>query len=227
MLEQLNRTIIISCQAYKDEPLYGGDIMTKMALAAKQGGACAVRANGVADIKSIKKSLDLIVIGINKANPDECEVFITPTVESALAVIDAGADIVAMDCTNRKNINGEYGWDLIGQVKALRNVLVMAETSTLDEAVAAYGKGADIIATTLAGYTAESRPSGGLPDFELIAEIHSALPDAFINAEGRFETPEQVKEAFRLGAGCVTIGSAVTRPQHIVEKYFEEMKEWN
>ena len=64
--------LIVSCQALEDEPLHGAEVMAKMALAAKIGGAAAIRANGPADISAIKQRVDLPVIGLYKQGRQRC-----------------------------------------------------------------------------------------------------------------------------------------------------------
>lgn len=227
ILEEINHTVIVSCQAHVGEPLHGSKYMSRMALAANAGGAIAIRANGVPDIRKIKKEVDVFIIGIEKTNEKECDVFITPTLENCFRVANAGADIIAIDATNRLNINKEYLSERISEIKALTGKLVMADISTLEEAKKAYRNGADIISTTLAGYTTYSKSSVDEPNITLIKDIRKALPDTFINAEGRFETKEQVMEAFHAGANSVTVGSAITRPQVITQKIVDYVNERN
>lgn len=220
-LEDINHTVIVSCQAHEGEPLHGAEYMSKMALAAKMGGAIAVRANGVADIRQIKEEVDVFIVGIEKTDEKKCEVFITPTLENCLHVAQAGADIIAIDATQRLNINKEYLSEKIKEIKKVTGKIIMADISTLEEAKSAYINGADIISTTLAGYTKNSMDELELPNISLIKYIREALPTAFINAEGRFETREQVAQAFQAGANTVTVGGAITRPQAITKKIID------
>ena len=59
MLEIIKGKLIVSCQALPDEPLHSSFIMGRMAKAAKEGGAVAIRAQGVEDIIEIKKVTEL------------------------------------------------------------------------------------------------------------------------------------------------------------------------
>lgn len=70
-MANLERGLIVSCQAVKGEPLYGLDIMHHFARAAVLGGAKGIRANYVSDINAIKKEVDVPVIGIIKAVYEE------------------------------------------------------------------------------------------------------------------------------------------------------------
>ena len=224
ILQKTRGGLVVSCQALKGEPLHGSLYMAKMALAAKMGGAVALRGNGPSDISAIKAETGLPVIGIYKRKKPGSDVFITPDLESAAAIIDTGADIVALDCTKRSNSEGLFGTDMIQEIKKRFHVPIMAEISVLDEAVAAYEKGADILSTTLSGYTPYS-PQQVSPDFTLISEIRRTLPHSFINAEGRIINTEQLKKAFHMGADIVTIGTAITRPQWITEQFVSVLKE--
>lgn len=222
-LEKIRGGLVVSCQAQPDEPLHGAMYMAKMALAAKMGGAVAVRGNGPPDISAMKAEMDLPVIGIYKRHKGGTDVIITPDFESAAAVIGAGADIVALDCTRRQNHLGTTGIQVMQEVKKRFEVPVMAEISVLEEAVAAFEAGADIISTTLSGYTPYS-PQQEPPDFALIADIRRRLPAAYINGEGRFLNADHLRRAFELGADIVTIGGAITRPQLITRQLVDALK---
>lgn len=218
-LDRLKGSLLVSCQAYKDEPLYGSIFMTKMAVAAKEGGAKGLRASGYEDISAIKKEVDLPIIGINKKFTEGCDVIITPDLESAEEILEAGADIIGIDCTFRKNYLGLFSYDYIPEFKKRHpNVPIMADISTLEEGINAYKLGADIISTTLSGYTDYS-PQLENPDFDLIKQIRDSIGDkVYINAEGRMVNKEDVKKALDIGADFVTVGTAITRPQWITQQ---------
>lgn len=209
------RGLIVSCQALEHEPLHGGDTMAKMAKAAQQSGAIGIRTNGVHDIRAIREVVDLPIIGIIKRDIEGSSIFITPTAEEVEAIIEAGADIVALDITDREG--------RLEQVRSLidcahrSGVAVMADVSTFEEGVEAERLGADFIGTTLSGYTPYSRQSEE-PDFELIRRLseHVKVP---VIGEGRIWTPEQAVQALEAGATYVVVGSAITRPQLITERY--------
>lgn len=223
IVDSFKGKLIVSCQALEGEPLYVPGFMAKMALAAKLGGAVGIRANTPADIKSIKDTVDLPVIGIWKIVSSNSDVYITPSLEAVDAVIMAGADIVALDCTFRKNAEKKWAWKLIKEIKNKYNIIVMADISTLDEGINAEKEGADLISTTLSGYTPYSRHGNG-PDFELIRELkgHVKIP---VMAEGRIWTTEHAKEALRCGAHGVIVGGAITRPLEITSRFVEALKE--
>jgi N-acylglucosamine-6-phosphate 2-epimerase len=222
-LTALKGKLIVSCQAYEGEPLYGADIMARIALAAKNGGAAAIRANSPEDIRAIKALSGLPVIGIWKKRYPDSEVYITPALDDAIAVAEAGADIIAMDATDRKRPGGERLETIVENVRKRFGGLLMADISTADEAVRAERLGFDIVSTTLSGYTAYSPKLSG-PDFGLIADIvkRTSIP---VFAEGRIRTPEEAARCLREGAFAVVVGSAITRPEEIAKRFAEAVRE--
>jgi N-acylglucosamine-6-phosphate 2-epimerase/N-acetylmuramic acid 6-phosphate etherase len=212
--------IIVSCQARADNPLHGPAFMAAMASAAAQGGAAGIRANGPTDIAAIRAVTPLPIIGILKRQTDGFPVAITPAFRDAQAIVRAGADIVAVDATLRKR-DGERLADLIESIRERLGHPVMADIATHEEAVRAAGLGADLIATTLAGYTDETAGRrGDGPDFEVLEAVIKAV-DAPVIAEGRFWTPQQVEHALQLGAHAVVIGTAITNPREITRRFVD------
>lgn len=216
MLDLVKGKLIVSCQALENEPLHSPFIMGKMALAAKEGGAVAIRAQGVEDIKEIKKETGLPVIGIIKRNYDDSEIYITPTKKEIDELLTTGCEMIALDCTKRKRPEDENIEDLIRYIKE-NNVLVMADISTYEEAVDAEKMGVDCVSTTLAGYTPYSEKKVG-PDFELIDRLVRDLKVPVI-AEGKINTPKDLKDVYEHGVFSAVVGSAITRPQLITEKF--------
>ena len=189
--------------------------MAKMATAAEIGGAVAIRANGPADIRAIKEAVDLPVIGLYKQG--NSGVYITPTFESAAALAEAGADIIALDCTHRPRPDAVPLADLLARIRSELRLPIFADVSNLDEAQAAVELGVAMAAPTLSGYT-ENSPAQDGPDFELLRQMIEALPIPVI-AEGRIHTPEQARRALDLGAWSVVVGSAITRPRTITARF--------
>jgi N-acylglucosamine-6-phosphate 2-epimerase len=206
-------SLIVSCQARADNPLHGPGPMVLMAQAALAGGAAAIRANGPADIAAIRAAVDLPVIGIFKQG-SASGVSITPTKQAASDVVAAGAGIVALDGTLRPRPNGERLAEQIAHIHAL-GALAMADVDSLSAGIAAREAGADIVASTLSGYTGGGVQPG--PDTALIAALTDAL-DCPIVAEGRYWTPSDVRAAFDLGAYAVVVGTAVTNPMAITKR---------
>ena len=216
----LPRGLIVSCQAYEGEPLFGASIMAAMARAALEGGAVGIRANGPADIAAIRAVTKRPIIGLYKLRAPGSPVYITPTRAAATAVAEAGCDIIAVDVTPRPRPNGETLAELIDYIHAVLGKPVMADVSCVEDADLAAALGVEIIGTTLAGYTEHGRPPLDGPDFDLLAALLQRY-DVPIVAEGRFHEPDQVTHAFDLGAHAVVIGSAITRPQHITRRFVQ------
>jgi N-acylglucosamine-6-phosphate 2-epimerase len=212
--------LVVSCQARADNPLHGPLHMTAMALAAEAGGARGIRANGAEDVAAIRAATALPIIGISKLWDDRFPVYITPDFDSASQVAAAGADIVALDATPRPR-NGEPLARLIARIRGELGREVFADISTLDEGMAAHAHGATYVATTLAGYTEETASRGGEgPDLDLLSALVAAI-QAPVVAEGRFDTPDLVAEAFRRGAHAVVVGTAITNPREITRRFVQ------
>lgn len=220
VLESLENGLIVSCQALEQEPLHGPWLMAGMAWAAKQGGAVGIRANGAEDVKAIKAVTGLPVIGIEKQVDSQGRLCITPDRAAAKRIIDAGADIVAIDCRAERPF-GDPLPELIGFVHR-HGRLVMADCRTLDDAAAAASFGADVVATTFAF---QEGLYGSEPDFPLMKELVERSPVPVI-AEGGFWTPEQVLQAFDYGIFAVVVGTAITRPQDITRRFVRAMERY-
>jgi N-acylglucosamine-6-phosphate 2-epimerase len=210
--------LVVSCQARADNPLHGPVHMSAMAQAAQAGGAGGIRANGEADVAAIRAVTRLPIIGIAKVWDDRFPVYITPGFEQAAQIAKAGADIVGLDATPRPR-DGEPVERLIGRIRTELGKEVFADIATLEEGRAAHAAGANYVATTLSGYTEEtaSRKTEG-PDLELLSALVAEIP-APIVAEGRFDTPDLVAEAFRRGAHAVVVGTAITNPREITRNF--------
>lgn len=222
LLRQLRGGLIVSCQALDDEPLHGSIHMAAMALAAVRGGAVGIRANSPEEIAAILHTVRLPIIGIYKLVIPDFSVRITPTIESAIQVANAGADIIAIDATDRPNPDGLGLFDRIRLIHECTSCPVMADISNDQEGLAAQSAGADLISTTLSGYT-EASARQDAPDFELLDRLVKTIKVPVI-AEGRIATPRQAAQALSLGAFAVVVGSAITRPQWITEQFVKEMK---
>ncbi len=217
-VEQVEKQLIVSCQALPDEALFGSDIMAKMAISVARGGAKGIRANTPVDVKSIRQAVELPLIGLYKEVMPGYDVIITPTLKHALAIAEAGADIIAIDCTKRLHPEGDVR-ELIARVHEQTDCMVMADISTYEEGMAAAEAGADMLSTTLSGYTPYSPQQKG-PDLDLVTRLAADSPIPVI-AEGRYHTPQQVRQALLNGAVSVVVGGAITRPKQITEAFVE------
>jgi N-acylglucosamine-6-phosphate 2-epimerase len=216
------RGLIVSCQAYEGDPLFGEEMMVRMALAAVQGGAIGIRSNGAADIKAIKKAVNVPVIGLLKRKIKNSEIYITPELEDVQTILEAGADIVALDVTDREDrySKAKVLIDYIHQAGAQ----AMADISIAEEAVMAQLLGADYISTTLSGYTTYSLQQEE-PDLKLVATLKGILKVPLI-AEGKIWSADDAVLALSSGADYVVVGSAITRPEMVTKRFTARMSEF-
>ncbi|OCA87919.1 N-acetylmannosamine-6-phosphate 2-epimerase [Bacillus sp. FJAT-27225] len=218
IFDQLKGNLIVSCQALPEEPLHSPFIMGRMAYAAKLGGAKGIRANSVEDIREIKKTVDLPIIGIIKRVFDDSDVFITPTLEEIDLLYQEGVDIIALDATNRIRPDGKTIEEVFPVIKEkYKDQLFMADCSTFEEGKKAYELGFDCVGSTLSGYT-DYTQGRTLPDTEMLRKLASELPVPVI-AEGGIWTPEQLKAVFEAGVHTAVVGTAITRPMEITKRF--------
>lgn len=218
VIELIEKGLIVSCQALEDEPLHSSFIMSKMAFAAKQGGATGIRANSYEDIVEIKKAVDLPVIGIVKRVYEDSDIYITPTIEEIDELVRAGSNIIALDATDRTRPNGKSLEAFIKEIREkYHGSILMADVSTYEEGIRAFELGFDIVSTTLSGYTPYSKKLDN-PDFELLERLVKEVTVPVI-AEGRIWTPEDAKKALEIGAHAVVVGTAITRPREITRRF--------
>lgn len=222
MLEKIKGKLIVSCQALEGEPLHDTYIMSKMALAAKLGGASAIRSNSALDIKAIKNEVDLPVIGLYKKDYSDSEIFITPSKEEVLSLIDSGCEMIALDATMRKRPNGDTLESLVELIHKHKK-LAMADISTIEEALNAEKIGFDCVSTTLSGYTTYSKQQSG-PDFSLVKQCVKKLNIPVI-AEGRIAEIKELKKMISLKPHSIVIGSAISRPELITKKFVNILNE--
>jgi len=217
IFDRLKGGLIVSCQAQPDEPLHGSSIMAAMARAAAQAGAAGIRAEGPDDVRAIRQAVDLPIIGLYKIQQPDHPVYITPTFESARAIAEAGADAIALDATTERRPDGLTLEETIRRIHAELKLPVMADVSTLEEGLRAERLGADVVGTTLSGYTPQS-PQQEEPDWRLLQDLIAQVRIPVV-MEGRIWEPAQARRALELGAWAVVVGSAITRPQLIAARF--------
>lgn len=216
VIEQLRHRLVVSCQAYPGEPMRDPDTMARVASAVAAGGAAGIRAQGLDDLRAIRAKVALPLIGLWKDGPGP--VTITPTLAHAIAVAGTGADVVALDATNRPRPDGSTLAEIVRAVHDA-GALVMADVSTYDEGLAAAEAGADLVGTTLSGYTeATAHLKTGGPDLDLVERLARGL-DVPAIAEGRIRTPADAAEALRRGAYAVVVGTAITHPTTLTAQF--------
>lgn len=231
ILDKIKNKLIVSCQGYDTRTFNTAEDMLSMANAAALGGCVGFRLNSIEHVKLVRENFpNHIIIGILKKEYENSNVYITPDLESALELKKAGANIIALDATNRKNYKGKYGWETIKEIKEVdSSIVIMADCSTFEEAKLAVENGADIVSTTMSGYTDYSTPiskNNDGPDFDLIKKINKSL-DTFIICEGRIWTREDALKCFNLGVDSIVVGTAITNPKQITERFVKYLKENN
>jgi putative N-acetylmannosamine-6-phosphate epimerase len=224
------RSLVVSCQARADNPLHGAVFMAAMAEAARDGGAAAIRANGPADVAAIKAALGsadgsaggarLPIVGLHKIFDARFPVYITPSRAAADALAEAGADIVALDCTARPR-DGEPPAVIVRHIRDVLGLEVFADIATLEEGLAAEGMGATYVSTTLSGYTEATMPKPEGPDLTLVERLAGRVAVPIV-AEGRYDTPALVRAGFEAGAHAVVVGTMITNPREITRRFVRD-----
>lgn len=225
LFEQIKGRIIVSCQAVPGEPLYVEEksIMYLMARAAKMAGTPAIRTSSIRDVKAIKEETGLPVIGLVKVKYDGFESYITPTMKEVDDLVQAGSDVIALDCTNQKRGDGKTISEFVTEVRTkYPDAILMADISTFEEGINAWKLGVDMVGTTMSGYTSYSPKLDG-PDYELVKKLSAAV-DIPVIGEGRVHSPEQAVEMLNAGAFAVVVGGAITRPLEIATRFIKAVE---
>lgn len=226
LFEKIKGKIIISCQAVPGEPLYVEEksIMYLMARAAKQAGTPMIRTSSIRDVIAIKEETGLPVIGLVKVQYEGFESYITPTMKEVDDLVEAGSDIIAMDCTNQKRGDGKTISEFITEVRTkYPEAVLMADVSDFEEGVNAWKLGMDIVGTTMNGYTPYTEKTDG-PNYELVKQLVAAV-DVPVIGEGRVHYPHQAAEMLDAGAFAVVVGGAITRPLEIAQRFMKAVED--
>jgi N-acylglucosamine-6-phosphate 2-epimerase len=215
LLETLRGGLIVSVQAWRCSALDDPYVIAAMALAAQESGAVGVRVAGTGHLRAVRARVALPVIGLIKREYPGFEPYITPTVHEIEAVVETGVEIVAFDATSRPHPDGNDVAGLIAAIHAAGR-LALADCATAADGAAAVASGADLVASTLCGYTAETAGST-LPALDLVRELAN-LP-RFSLCEGGVRSPDDVRAALGAGADAVVVGSAITNVDWLVREF--------
>ena len=223
ILSTIDQGLIVSCQMEKHAPCYSEDIVELMVKAALWGGACGLRLEGEANIKNIRNKYDTVIIGLIKIFRKDTEVFMTPSMDEVDRIVEAGADILALDGTDRP-IDDHKGYDLIPLVKAkYPNHLILADVRDVEDAIASVELGADLVAPTFYRFSKNAK-STDLPDWKMVANMVKSLSGkASVLMEGKIWTPDDAIKALYYGCKAVVVGSAITRPHLITQRFVDHM----
>ncbi len=215
LLERLRGRLIVSVQAYAGSVLEAPEAIALLARCAAGNGAAGVRVEGSERIAATRAAVDLPIVGIVKRTHPGFEPYITSTVEEVAEVAAAGGDIVAFDATLRPHARGTTTADLVAAAHAC-GAAAMADCATFAEIAAATLAGADVVATTLAGYTAETK---ALPLPALVLVAAAAAHHPFAICEGGIATPADARAAFEAGAHAIVVGTAITNVDALVRRF--------
>jgi N-acylglucosamine-6-phosphate 2-epimerase len=215
LLERLRGGLIVSVQARAGSALDDPDVLAAMARAAQENGAAGVRIQGVRNLEAVRKRVQIPIVGIIKRQYEGYEPYITPTLREVREVLDSGAEIVAFDATGRPHPEGMQIAEIIAAIHAGR-ALAMADCAVADDGVCAQAAGADILATTLCGYTKETQGCP-LPALDLVRAL--AQLGSFVICEGGIHAPQGAGEAMQAGADAVVVGTAITNTEWLVRQY--------
>lgn len=214
------RGLVVSCQALRDEPLYGGNTIPKMALAALQGGAVGIRANTVRDINAIHRFTQgqLPIIGLIKRVYADSPIYITPTLKEVKALIGSECKVIALDATLRPRPGGVKLGELVSYIRDHSEKAIMADIATFDEAMNAEALGFDYISTTMRSYTEETQ-GFEIPDPEFCGQLLDNIVNATVVAEGGINSFAALRSVLDAGVDHIIIGGAITRPQNITRVF--------
>ena len=224
LLASLEGGLIVSCQASPGSPMDTPEILAAFAKCAVEAGAVGIRANHGRNVAAIVKAVRLPVIGLKKREVPGYEIYITPELKDVAEVAEAGAKIIALDATDRPRPGPDDFRALTRRIHEELDLLVMADVSTVNEGVKAREDGADVVSTTMSGYTSYTRDRYELgPDIELVEKLVRRL-DCPVVCEGRISTPSQAGSALNAGAFAVVVGTAITAPTWIADQFVKEMR---
>ena len=221
-MTNLPKGLIVSCQAPVNSPLHDPYIIAAMAQAAVNNGAVAVRIDTPSHIQAVREKVQVPIIGLWKQVITGSDVYITPQFHHAVAVAEAGADIIAIDATTRNRPGDEKLADIITLIHDQLNKPVMADVDTYEAAQLAVNAGADIVGTTLFSYTEETQDFSP-PGWELLTKIVENL-NTFVICEGGISSPQMAKKALDLGANAVVVGGAITGIDLLVKAYISTLE---
>ena len=217
LIDSLRGGLVASVQAYPGEPMRHPETMAQISRACELGGACAIRCQGLSDISAIKGRVEVPVIGLWKEGHDG--VFITPTLRHARACAMAGADIVALDATDRPRPDGRTFEETVAELKK-EEVLVMADCSSIEDVRRGFAAGCDLCSTTLSHPGAAiDQAAGQGPDLDLIRQAVAEFPGRPVVCEGSVHCPQDAADAVESGAWCVVVGTAITHPTSLTSWY--------
>lgn len=223
IIESIKGGLIVSCQVEKHAPGYREDSVISLAEAAIWAGAAGLRINGVQNILDVRKLTDLPIIGLKKVFSKDSDVFMTPTINDAIEVIESGADIIAVDGTDRL-INGSKANMIISEIRMrFPNILILADVRDTEDALESIRLGADMVAPTFYRFKKDAK-STDQPDWEMFSDMCKKCNGlGYVLMEGKVWTVDDAIKSLYYGAHAVVVGSAITRPHIIAQRFVDHM----
>lgn len=214
----LKKGLVVSCQVPDGTPIDTPEFIAAQAETVLQAGAVGIRAQGLTNVAAVARTVSVPIIGLIKRYSDSTQIHITPEIDDVLKLEQAGATIVAIDATGRLRENGLSFPAFMEVLRRKTDIPILADIDTVEAALAAESLGCDAVATTLSGYT--SAPAPKLPNIELIQKLSNSVKVPII-AEGGFNRPEHLLQAFNAGAWSVCIGTAITNPYLLAKSFVQ------
>ncbi|MFM7675507.1 MAG: N-acetylmannosamine-6-phosphate 2-epimerase [Synechococcus sp.] len=216
--------LIVSVQAPEGSPLREPSVIAAMAEASLARGAIGVRLESLEHIGAVRRRCpEALIVGLWKRTLPDSPVYITPRWEDLRAVWAAGADVVALDATERPRPGGESLEQLVERARRELGAPLMADVDSLANGLRAAALGCAWVGTTLYGYTeatAEQRP----PAWDLLEPLRRQLPETVpLICEGGIASAPQAAQALECGADAVVVGTAITGVDLQVAAYVARM----
>ncbi|WP_094510300.1 N-acetylmannosamine-6-phosphate 2-epimerase [Synechococcus sp. MW101C3] len=216
--------LIVSVQAPEGSPLRDPQVIAAMAEASLANGAIGVRLESPEHIGAVRRRCpQALIVGLWKRSFPGSPVYITPGWEELLAVWAAGADVVAIDATERQRPGGQPLAELIERATTELGAPLMADVDSVANGVQAAALGCRWVGTTLYGYT-ESTAGLQPPAWDLLGPLRAALPaTTTLICEGGIASAEQAQRALQQGADAVVVGTAITGVDLQVAAYVQQL----
>ncbi|MEB3234554.1 MAG: N-acetylmannosamine-6-phosphate 2-epimerase [Cyanobacteriota bacterium] len=203
--------LIVSVQAPEGSPLRDPEVIAAMAEASLRNGASAVRLESPEHIGAVRRRCPkALIIGLWKRSFADSPVYITPGWDEISAVWAAGADVIALDATERPRPDGQDLGQLISRARNELGAVLMADVDSVTNGLRAAELGCHWVGTTLFGYT-EATAARKPPGWDLLPALRQGLdPGVSLICEGGIASAAEARQALERGADAVVVGTAIT-----------------
>ncbi|MEB3264164.1 MAG: N-acetylmannosamine-6-phosphate 2-epimerase [Synechococcus sp.] len=216
--------LIVSVQAPEGSPMREPSVIAAMAEASLARGAIGVRLESPEHIGAVRRRCpEALIVGLWKRTLPDSAVYITPRWEDLRAVWAAGADVVALDATERARPGGESLEQLAERARSELGAPLMADVDSVANGLRAAALGCSWVGTTLFGYT-EATAQQTPPAWDLLEPLRRQLPEAVpLICEGGIASAQQASRALVCGADAVVVGTVITGVDLQVAAYVARM----